>query len=155
MIKKRLCVIIFLLLTVFMLSACGTEVAEPEPTKTQESVISDLVSVENDSDIQEDVTTESSDDNDIETDTTVEEEVQPSEEVEASETQEEQIKEEQESEEPQETTHSYIANKNSKKLHYTYCESVDKMKESNKVYLDCTRSEALERGYTPCKNCNP
>lgn len=50
---------------------------------------------------------------------------------------------------------SYIANKNTKKLHYPYCSSVDQMKESNKEYLNCTREQALSRGYDPCKRCNP
>jgi len=61
----------------------------------------------------------------------------------------------QETVQPQEATHSYIANKNTGKLHYAGCYSVDRMKESNKVYMNCTRSEALARGYSPCKNCNP
>ena len=47
----------------------------------------------------------------------------------------------------------YIGNKNSKKLHYTWCHSVDQMKESNKEYLTCTREQALSRGYSPCGNC--
>ena len=50
-------------------------------------------------------------------------------------------------------TVNYIANKNSKKLHYTWCHSVDQMKESNKVYLSCTREQALSQGYSPCGNC--
>lgn len=50
---------------------------------------------------------------------------------------------------------SYIGNKNSKKLHYTWCHSVDQMKETNKVYMTCTREEALANGYSPCGNCNP
>ena len=50
---------------------------------------------------------------------------------------------------------NYIGNKNSKKLHYTWCHSVEQMKDSNKVYLTCTREEALARGYSPCGNCNP
>ena len=54
----------------------------------------------------------------------------------------------------QQTT-SYIANKNTKKFHYTYCKSVKQMKDSNKVYLECTRDEALAQGYSPCGNCNP
>ena len=147
MLKKQLNVVIFLLLTVFMLSACGTEVAELEPIESQGSVVSDLVSDENDSDIYKEEIFET----DNEADAMIEEEVQPSEDVDTPVPEEE----EQVVEEIQEATHSYIANKNSKKLHYTGCESVGKMKESNKVYLDCTRSEALERGYTPCKNCNP
>jgi len=54
-----------------------------------------------------------------------------------------------------EPTTSYIANKNTKKLHYPHCSSVDQMKESNKEYLNCTREQALSRGYDPCKRCTP
>ncbi len=49
----------------------------------------------------------------------------------------------------------YIGNKNSKKFHIPTCHSVSQMKESNKVPLSCTRSEAIDRGYVPCKNCCP
>lgn len=49
----------------------------------------------------------------------------------------------------------YIANANSKKLHYPECSSVDQMSESNKVYLNCTRQQALNKGYDPCGRCNP
>ena len=48
----------------------------------------------------------------------------------------------------------YIGNKNSKKLHYAYCSSVDDMKESNKVAFD-SREDAISQGYEPCKRCNP
>ena len=57
--------------------------------------------------------------------------------------------------EPSAPTTTYIANKNTKKFHYPYCHSVDQMKEKNKRYLTCTRSEALAQGYSPCGNCNP
>ncbi len=53
------------------------------------------------------------------------------------------------------TTASYIANKNTKKFHYPECSSVDRMKESNKVYLTATRQEVINQGYDPCGNCNP
>ena len=45
----------------------------------------------------------------------------------------------------------YIGNK---KSHYASCSSVKDMKEKNKVELN-TREEAIEKGYVPCKNCNP
>ena len=48
----------------------------------------------------------------------------------------------------------YIGNKKSKKFHYASCSSVKDMKEKNKVELN-TREEAIEKGYVPCKNCNP
>ena len=57
--------------------------------------------------------------------------------------------------EPSAPTTTYIANKNTKKFHYPYCHSVDQMKEKNKRYLTCTRSEAISQGYSPCGNCNP
>ena len=53
------------------------------------------------------------------------------------------------------TKTSYIANRNTKKFHYPDCYSVDSMKDSNKVYLNCTRNEAVSRGYSPCKRCCP
>ena len=49
---------------------------------------------------------------------------------------------------------SYIGNKSSKKFHYSWCSSVGKMKSSNKVSLS-SRSDAISKGYEPCKNCNP
>lgn len=52
-------------------------------------------------------------------------------------------------------TYSYIGNKNSGKLHLPDCASVKRMKEKNKAYLNCTRSEALSNGYDPCEKCNP
>ena len=51
--------------------------------------------------------------------------------------------------------YDYIANKNTKKFHYPYCNSVDQMKESNKWYFSGSRDELIEKGYKPCKNCNP
>ena len=50
---------------------------------------------------------------------------------------------------------TYILNKNSRKFHYPYCSSVDEMAEHNKVYFNGTRDEAIEKGYEPCKRCNP
>ena len=49
---------------------------------------------------------------------------------------------------------TYIGNYNSKKFHYSWCASAKKMSNSNKVYLS-SRSEAISRGYDPCKNCRP
>ena len=49
----------------------------------------------------------------------------------------------------------YIGNKNTKKFHYPECAAVSQMKEKNKVFLNCTRDEALHGGYTPCGQCNP
>lgn len=47
----------------------------------------------------------------------------------------------------------YIGNANTKKFHYPECGAVSQMKEKNKVYLNCTRDEAIKDGYTPCGRC--
>lgn len=49
---------------------------------------------------------------------------------------------------------AYIGNKNTHKFHYPDCNSVDQMKEKNKVPLS-SREEAIREGYVPCKNCDP
>ena len=48
----------------------------------------------------------------------------------------------------------YIGNKNSKVFHKLDCESVQKMKDKNKVEF-YTREEAINLGYKPCSICNP
>ena len=48
----------------------------------------------------------------------------------------------------------YIGNRNSKKLHFNWCSSVDDMKESNKVEIS-DRDAAIAAGYVPCKRCTP
>lgn len=58
-------------------------------------------------------------------------------------------------EENQSTGTDYVGNKNSKKFHYAWCNSVDKMKESNKYYYTGTSEEMVAKGYEPCGNCNP
>ena len=50
---------------------------------------------------------------------------------------------------------TYVCNLNTKKFHYTYCDSVNKMKESNKKFTDESRESLIAQGYDPCKNCNP
>ena len=49
----------------------------------------------------------------------------------------------------------YIVNTNTGKFHHTYCSSVKKMKESNKMYYTGTRDELISQGYDPCGNCHP
>ena len=56
---------------------------------------------------------------------------------------------------PKKVACDYVANVNTKKFHNPGCNSVKKMKESNKEYLHCSRDEAIANGYSPCKNCNP
>ena len=48
----------------------------------------------------------------------------------------------------------FIGNKNTKKFHSPGCDSVNDMKDSNKVEF-ATREEAVDAGYVPCKRCNP
>ena len=49
----------------------------------------------------------------------------------------------------------YIGNKNSMKFHYPECSSVTAMKESNKVYFNCSRDEIISAGFIPCQLCFP
>lgn len=46
----------------------------------------------------------------------------------------------------------YIGNKNSKKFHLPTCKNLPA--EKNRVYLS-SRSEAIQKGYDPCGNCDP
>jgi len=50
---------------------------------------------------------------------------------------------------------SYIGNKNAKKFHYPDCRSVKQMSEHNKDYMNCTRDDAIARGYAGCNSGNP
>lgn len=52
-------------------------------------------------------------------------------------------------------TSSYILNKNSMKFHLPACPSVEKMKESNKIYYNGSREEIIGMGYDPCSQCRP
>ena len=52
------------------------------------------------------------------------------------------------------TSNSYVGNGNTGKFHAPGCDSVDKMKPSNKVYFS-SRDEAINRGYSPCQRCYP
>lgn len=53
------------------------------------------------------------------------------------------------------TKKSYVVNKNTKVFHYSYCSSVQKMSDKNKQYIEKTRDNMINDGYTPCKICNP
>lgn len=53
------------------------------------------------------------------------------------------------------TETAYVLNINSKKIHYPTCESVQKMKPSNKKEYTGTMEELLQQGYVPCKMCKP
>lgn len=54
-----------------------------------------------------------------------------------------------------EKVYEYIGNAKTKKLHYPDCGSARQMKEENKIYMNCTRDEAVSCGYVPCKHCCP
>ena len=56
--------------------------------------------------------------------------------------------------EPTPVSQSYIGNSNSKKFHYPYCNSVEKMSPGNRVEFN-SLEEAINAGYAPCKRCNP
>lgn len=49
----------------------------------------------------------------------------------------------------------YVANMNTKKFHYSWCDSVTKMKEKNKLFYNGPRDDLINQGYVPCKRCNP
>ena len=50
---------------------------------------------------------------------------------------------------------TYILNKNTKKIHYPWCSSVEDMAEHNKQEYTGNKNEIIEQGYTPCKRCKP
>ena len=54
-----------------------------------------------------------------------------------------------------EISSKYILNTNSKKFHYSSCSAVDRMSESNKQEYSGSRQDLINRGYDPCKLCNP
>ncbi len=50
----------------------------------------------------------------------------------------------------------YIGNANTKKFHYSWCDSVTRMADRNKVDLSgYTRDQIINMGYSPCGSCNP
>ena len=48
----------------------------------------------------------------------------------------------------------YVGNKNSKVFHETWCDSVERMKDKNKVQL-FGREDSIAAGFDPCENCTP
>lgn len=50
---------------------------------------------------------------------------------------------------------TYVLNKNSKIFHKSNCSSVNKMSEKNKETYNGSRDDIINRGYKPCKRCNP
>lgn len=54
-----------------------------------------------------------------------------------------------------EQEHTYILNTSTGKFHVPGCSQIKKMKEANKSEVTATRSEMLDKGYSPCGRCNP
>ena len=54
-----------------------------------------------------------------------------------------------------ETKSDYVLNTNTKKFHIPSCSSVGDMKEKNKEYFTGDRQTVINRGFVPCKRCNP
>lgn len=50
---------------------------------------------------------------------------------------------------------AYVCNINSMKFHYPYCDSVNRMKESKKLFVDNKRDDIVAAGFEPCQNCHP
>lgn len=49
----------------------------------------------------------------------------------------------------------YVLNTNTRKFHLPSCYSVEEMKPQNKDTYRGDREELIDRGYEPCKRCNP
>lgn len=49
---------------------------------------------------------------------------------------------------------SYVGSVNSDKFHYSSCGQASKIKPGNLITFS-SREEAISRGYSPCKFCNP
>ena len=48
----------------------------------------------------------------------------------------------------------YVGSKNSDKFHYPECKWARKIKEENQIWFN-SRQEAINKGYVPCKVCDP
>ena len=53
------------------------------------------------------------------------------------------------------TENAYVLNNSTMKFHYPWCSSVKKIAEQNYEESSLSRDELLDKGYTPCGNCNP
>ena len=54
-----------------------------------------------------------------------------------------------------EDDHQYVCNTNTKKFHNPDCNSVNQIKEENKLVTDLDRDELIAQGYEPCGSCKP
>lgn len=50
---------------------------------------------------------------------------------------------------------TYVLNKNTKKFHKPSCYSAGEIAPHNRQNSSLSRSEIINKGYSPCKNCNP
>ena len=50
---------------------------------------------------------------------------------------------------------TYVVNTNTKKFHKPSCSSVKDIKNSNRWDFTGERQELIDKGYVPCKRCNP
>ena len=58
-------------------------------------------------------------------------------------------------EEEKETEDSYVLNTNTHKFHRPSCDSVNDMKDKNKIVTEENRDEIIRKGYEPCGRCKP
>lgn len=65
------------------------------------------------------------------------------------------LDEDEDAEEKEDPVFTYVLNTNTDKFHYPDCRSVKQMKDKNKQVVEATREEIIERGFSPCGNCNP
>lgn len=49
----------------------------------------------------------------------------------------------------------YVLNTNTKRFHYTFCPSVNEMKDKNKQEYTGSREFLIDSGFVPCGRCNP
>lgn len=50
---------------------------------------------------------------------------------------------------------TYILNTNTKKFHLEDCSQAENIKESNRLISHEDRQALVDKGYSPCKNCDP
>ena len=56
---------------------------------------------------------------------------------------------------PMASSTTYVLNTSTKKFHRPNCSSVSQMKEKNRQNTSLSYDQIIEKGYVPCKNCNP
>lgn len=60
-----------------------------------------------------------------------------------------------ESQDTEDTGTDYVANTKSKKFHYPSCSSAEDISAANRWDFHGTREELIDKGYVPCKRCDP